>query len=70
MATFLGNITEFHLNSSLSHPIVLIAMVSLLWDALETILVYMSIAISLNEEAILIVEVMPGIAIFTTIPDL
>jgi hypothetical protein len=44
-------------------------MVSLLWDVIEKIiLVYMPIVISLSEEALLIVEVMPSIAISTTIP--
>ena len=69
MGTFIGNTKEFRLNFSLTHPIVLTVVVSLLWDVIdETILVYMPIVISLNEEALLIVEVMPSIAIFTTIP--
>jgi hypothetical protein len=67
--TYTGNITEFHLNFSLTDPIVLPVMVSLLWDVIEKIiLVYMPIVISLNVEALLIVEVMPSIAISTTIP--
>ena len=69
VVAFIGNTTEFRPNSNLTHPIVLTVVVILLWDAIdETILVYMPIVISLNEEALLIVEVIPSIVISTTIP--
>jgi hypothetical protein len=69
VGVFIGNTTEFRLNFSLTHPIALAVVVSLLWDAIdETILAYMPIVTSLNEEALLTVEVTPSIAISTTIP--